>query len=85
MKGYTITRHKFLSVDEARKLREVCQKHAETDLKARRSTWVTRYMLVHLALHSGLRVSEIATLTIGDLYFSDKDEYSGPNRPLIPF
>ncbi len=73
MKGYTITRHKFLSVDEARKLCEVCQKHAETDLKARRSTWVTRYMLVHLALHSGLRVSEIASLTIGDLYFSDKD------------
>jgi len=32
-------------------------------------------MLVHLALHSGLRVSEIASLKIGDLYFSDKDNY----------
>ena len=75
MKGYTITRHKFFSVDEARRLHEICQKHAVTDLKAKRSTWVTRYMLVHLALHSGLRVSEIASLKISDLYFNSKDNY----------
>ncbi|MGO9139736.1 MAG: hypothetical protein ACLP9S_05240 [Syntrophales bacterium] len=72
MKGYTITRHKFLSIDEATKLHEICQKHAEMDLEAKRSTWVTRYMLVHLALHSGLRVSEIASLKIGDLHSAIK-------------
>ena len=75
MKSYAITRHKFLRVDEVKKLHDICQKYAEMDLKAKRGTWVTRYMLVHLALHSGLRVSEIASLKIGDLHLSDKDNY----------
>jgi site-specific recombinase XerD len=73
MKGYTITRHKFLSIDDANKLITICQKQASLDLEAKRSTWVTRHMLVHLALHSGLRVSEIASLRIGDLYFNNKE------------
>jgi len=75
MNGYTITRDKFLSVKEARKLLRVCRRNAETDQKANRITWVTRYMLIHLALHSGLRVSEIASLKVGDLHFNGKDNY----------
>ena len=75
MNGYNITRDKFLSVKEARKLLKVCEKNALSDLKAKRSTWVTRYMLIHLALHSGLRVSEMASLKIGDLHFNGIDNY----------
>jgi len=75
MNNYSITRDKFLSVDEAKKLLRVCQKNAMADMKAKRTTWVTRYMLVHLALHSGLRVSEIASLKIADLHFNEQDNY----------
>lgn len=75
MNGYSITRDKFLSVNEAKKLLRVCQRSASADQKAMRTTWVTRYMLVHLALHSGLRVSEMASLKVGDLHFNGKDNY----------
>lgn len=75
MNNYSITRDKFLAVDEAKKLLKICQKNAMADMKAKRTTWVTRYMLVHLALHSGLRVSEIASLKIGDLHFNGQDNY----------
>ena len=40
-----------------------------------RTIWVTRHLLVNLAFHSGLRVSEIAALTVGDLYFNGKENY----------
>jgi len=75
MNGYSITRDKFLSINEAKKLLRVCQRNALIDLEKKRSTWVTRYMLIHLALHSGLRVSEIASLKIGDLHFNGIDNY----------
>ena len=75
MNNYSITRDKFLSGDEQKKLLKVCQKNATADIKANRSTWVTRYMLVHLALRSGLRVSEIASLKMGDLHFNGQDNY----------
>jgi site-specific recombinase XerD len=75
MNGYSITRDKFLSVVEAKKLLKVCEKNALADLKANRTTWVTRYMLIHLALHSGLRVSEMASLKISDLHFNGIDNY----------
>ena len=75
MNNYSITRDKFLSRDEEKKLLKVCQKNETADIKANRSTWVTRYMLVHLALRSGLRVSEIAALKIGDLDLNGKEKY----------
>jgi site-specific recombinase XerD len=75
MNGYIITRDKFLSVAEAGKLLRVCKRNALKDVKENRGTWVTRYMLIHLALHSGLRVSEMASLKVGDLHFNGKDNY----------
>jgi integrase len=39
-----------------------------------RITWVVRYMLVNLALYSGLRVSEIAKLKIKDLNLDKVDD-----------
>ena len=65
---YRITRDKFLSSNEARQLLKACKEKAMVDAATGRNTWVTRYMLVHLAFNTGLRVSEIADLKIGDLF-----------------
>jgi len=73
--AYAITRDKFMSSDESKKLMKVARERAELDLLKGRRTWVTRYMLVHLALCSGLRVSEIAALKTGDFYFNGKENY----------
>jgi integrase len=75
MNNYIITRDKFLSVKERNKLLRCCKKEAKADLSEQRTTWVNRYMLIHLALNSGLRVSEIASLKINDLHLSGKDNY----------
>jgi len=75
MNGYAITRDKFLSVKEKKALLRVCKRKASMDTRADRATWITRYMLIHLALHSGLRVSEIAALKIEDLRFNGKENY----------
>jgi len=40
-----------------------------------RKTWVTRYAAIHLALNSGLRVSEIAALKIRDLSLDGRNNY----------
>ena len=75
MNNYIITRDKFLSVKERNKLLRCCKKEARVDYSAERRTWVSRYMLIHLALNSGLRVSEIASLKINDLHISGKENY----------
>ncbi|OPY85030.1 MAG: hypothetical protein A4E65_00209 [Syntrophorhabdus sp. PtaU1.Bin153] len=58
-------------------------------MQAKRRTWVTRYMVVHLALHSGLRVSEMAALNVSDLHFSGNENYLATGQyaklqPLLP-
>ncbi|MDI6797288.1 MAG: site-specific integrase [Desulfatibacillaceae bacterium] len=72
MRGYTITRDKFMSPGEVRTLLSVCEARSIVDTAKGRQTWVKRYMLVHLAIYSGLRVSEIAALKIGDLHINGK-------------
>jgi site-specific recombinase XerD len=73
MGQYKITRDKFLSTDEVKRLLKVCEEQADLDLLKGRMTWPTRYMLVALALRSGLRVAEIAALKIGDLHLAGKE------------
>jgi site-specific recombinase XerD len=75
MNSYSITRDKFFSVKEMKTFLRVCKRHALADLKHERRTWVTRHMVIHLALHSGLRVSEIAALKISDLRFNGKENF----------
>lgn len=74
--NYRITRDKFLSPPQARQLLKICEENSIVDIAKGRKTWVTRYMLIHLALHSGLRVAELADLQIGDLHLQGiKDVY----------
>lgn len=74
-KEYRIYRDKFFSSEEAKRLLKISKEQSELDLLKGRSTWVTRFMLVHLALNSGLRVSEIAGLKIRDLHLNGKESY----------
>lgn len=75
MKGYRITRDKFLEPEEVRQLLNVCEDKAIADVVKGRKTWINRFMLVHLALHTGLRVSEMAALTVGDLHLTGKSPF----------
>lgn len=75
VQSYSISRDKFLSPDQAKKLLKTCEELSDLDLMKGRATWVTRSMLVHLAFSSGLRVSEIAALKIQDLNFNGKENY----------
>jgi site-specific recombinase XerD len=72
---YKITRDKFFGTEEARKLLKVSRENGELDLLKGRSTWVTRHILVHLSLNSGLRVSEIASLKVSDVHLNGKDNF----------
>lgn len=62
-----IDREKYMSMDEVRILRTVSEAKAITDLKAGRVQGVKAWMLIDLALSTGLRVSEIAALGIEDV------------------
>lgn len=74
-KPYSIERHKFFSTEERRKLVQVTEAHALLDQAKGRYTWQVRWMLVHLALHSGLRVSEISNLQLTDVHLTKGSEY----------
>ena len=73
--SYKIDREKILDHDQRSKLIKTCKNKAELDLLHGRETWIKRYMLVNLVLFTGLRVSEIANLTIGDIELNTKDPY----------
>ena len=73
--NYSIDREKILDLEQRTKLIKTCKDKAELDILHGRETWVRRYMLVDLALFTGLRVAEIANLTIGDINIKTKDPY----------
>ncbi len=72
--AWQITRDKFLSKEERDRLVKATEERAIVDLAKGRKTWVRRWILVDLALFSGLRVSEIANLTIGDLRLNGSEK-----------
>lgn len=72
---YSIDREKILDHDQRSKLIRTCKDKAKLDLSYGRETWVKRYMLVDLALFTGLRVAEIANLKIGDINLKARDPY----------
>lgn len=79
---------KYFSEAEAKRLLKACQDKADLDIFHGRSIWVTRHMLVSLALRSGMRIGEIAALRIKHIHLSDnylaiKDgSKNGKHRPI---
>ncbi len=61
-----IDRNKYMDVEELRILRTVTEAWAITDLRAGRVTGVLAWAVVDVVLSTGLRVSELAALTVGD-------------------
>ena len=62
-----ITQEDFLAPEWVRALKEHCRKQAEAGAADGRQHPVRDWAILHVALDSGLRVSEICDLTIGDL------------------
>ena len=62
-----IDRNKYMDAKEARQLRTVTEARGIVDLRAGRVLGVHAWMLVDLALSTGLRVSEMAALRIRDV------------------
>lgn len=73
--NYQINPDKFMDRDQRAKLIKATKERAELDMIKGRKTWPVRHALIDLALYSGLRVSEIAALTIGDLRLNAKDPH----------
>jgi integrase/recombinase XerD len=70
MKNYILTPESFLSRSERYQLMKTSKERSELDLIKGRITWPVRFMLIDLALYSGLRVSELCALNIGDIYLN---------------
>jgi integrase len=62
-----IDRTKYMDMDEVKQLRRSAEARAYLDLKKGRVGGVTAWMLVDLALSTGLRVSEMAAMRIKDV------------------
>jgi len=62
-----IDRNKYMDIKEVKQLRTVTEAREITDLKAGRIGGVLAWMLVDLALSTGLRVSEMAALKVKDI------------------
>jgi site-specific recombinase XerD len=63
---------KYLSKDEAKRLLNVSRHRAEQALTTKRKVAVRDYLIIHLALSTGLRVMEIADLKCGDIFLNDR-------------
>ena len=72
--AWTVTRDKFFSKEERNRLLKATEEKAIVDLAKGRSTWVHRWMLVDLALFSGLRVSEIRKLRFKDIHLTKTEK-----------
>lgn len=68
-KDRTMDRTKYMSVEETKQLRTVAEAHAILDLRHGRIKGITVWMLVDLALSTGLRVSELANIKIEHIDF----------------
>ena len=72
-KPYVLTPEDYFSREERKQIMKYCQERSELDLLHGRQTWPIRYLLVDLAMFSGLRVAEITALKVGDLYLQGND------------
>lgn len=65
--NWVLDRNKFLSLKEAKRLLEKARDTAETAVFYGHKIAVRDYFVIHIALATGLRVSEIAQLNCGDV------------------
>ncbi len=72
-KRWTLDREKFMSEEEVKKLRRVCEDKALADIQKGRTTWPRFWIAIDLAVNAGLRVSEITNLKVGNLYLNSKE------------
>lgn len=73
--GWILDKSKFLSDKEINQLLKTAKFLAETALLYGHKIPVRDYLLVHLAVATGLRVSEISDLNCGDIYPDRKAGY----------
>ena len=62
---------KFLTKEEAKKVLETARNRAEVVFAKRRKIPIRDYLIIDLALSTGLRVMEIAQLDCGDFFIRD--------------
>lgn len=62
-----IDRTKYMDANEVKQLRTVCEAKAIVDLRKGRITGPLAWMVVDLALATGLRVSELAAIQVKDI------------------
>lgn len=72
---WIIDESKCLSIEEVKKLKNLCKKTKNHGLKHRKFTPIRNWFMVELGLNAGLRVEEMSSLRCGSLLI-DKDRSS---------
>lgn len=70
---WTLDREKFMSESEVKQLRKAVKDKATTDLARGRTTWPRFWMVINLAVNTGMRVSELANLQLDRLYLNSDE------------
>lgn len=70
--NWILDRSKYLSLEEVKRLLKTARGMAETGLLYGHAIPVRDYFIIHLALETGLRVSEIAQLNFGDIHIDNE-------------
>ena len=70
---WSLDRTKYMTEPEVKELRRVVETMARADLATGRTTWPRFWMALDLAVSAGMRVSEVATLRIGNLYLNNRE------------
>jgi integrase/recombinase XerD len=70
-----LTKEKYLTPDQVKVLAQATEAQAALDEKKGRTTWPRIWLMIDLALCSGLRVAEMASLKVKDLSLNGKEPY----------
>jgi site-specific recombinase XerD len=70
---WSLDRTKYMTEPEVKELRRVVESMARADLATGRTTWPRFWMALDLAVSAGMRVSEVATLRIGNLHLNNRE------------
>jgi len=74
-KKYKVYRKQLFETQERAKFLQYCEEQFIIDKEKGRIKWQVRWMLIHLAMNTGLRSSEIAKLTLQDVHITAKPPY----------